>query len=559
MSRSRVHQDDEIHIGDDGSEMEDMADGSVGNVVSMPTGAVATSASNLIVNQVQAEPMTALSAVLALSKQAGPLFLRGLFLTTQMLIKSIFLARQGKQFLAALALVSAIENPLLIIFFETFGALSAEVARIKGEQESSPEKVGHALRQSWMLGLAMALICSPICFASKAIFKAVGQPESTVDDIGDFFYITFPAYLIDMFGRSLVRVMAGIGLPTSTIFFDLIEAVLDLFFTYLFVVGALGSPQLGLNGAALAYLLSAIGALVSYGGYLMCRDDIKPYNLFQSACPTFDKAVFMKLAKTGLPLGAAWAIEFIGTMIITFFVGNFLGTEALIAMQAANIFRYFTDFPVGGIGEATSVLVGESLEKKDGNQNFYAVIGVSKALLWSGTCCAVTLTHSRLMANMLLSAENETVSEDLIQSVASALEMQSIMQVLNAGLKDVITSGPATGYGKTRFSLLVSTLLFAINVSITAHATTQREQFSTVFSKQYYGYGTAAALMVLYFAHLAKGEGSVFTQMKNKLVGCAAGFFGCSTDTQQPIVRQSQNTAPATDETHVETNYGAAA
>jgi MATE family multidrug resistance protein len=158
----------------------------------------------------------------------------------------------------------------------------------------------------------------------------------------------------------------GLGNTRLPMAAQLLCMVLNVAMNWVFIFGHLGSPALGVFGAALASAVSTLIAflallgcfLAGYGEHPDARAGRAPLRL----------AELGRMLRFGLPSGLNWFVEFAAFSLFINLVINGLGTTTLAAFMAAMQVNQVAFMPAFGLTSAGAILVGQAIGAKEHDQ-----------------------------------------------------------------------------------------------------------------------------------------------------------------------------------------------
>ena len=192
---------------------------------------------------------------------AWPAMTESFFVTLAGMIDTMMVATMGSYAVAAVGLTNQPKFIGLTLFFGINVAVSALVARRKGEQRQ--ESANEILLTA--LGLTVAL-CAVITvlfvvFAPK-IMEWAGSNADTHEAAVEYFQIIMGGMFFNVLTMVINAAQRGSGNTRLSMTTNLTSSVVNVLFNYLLIEGHLGFPAWGIRGAAIATVL---GTVVSAG------------------------------------------------------------------------------------------------------------------------------------------------------------------------------------------------------------------------------------------------------------------------------------------------------
>lgn len=430
----------------------------------------------------------------SLGKLGVPWIIRAYVMALQTFLKRLILGKKDESLLAANGEAAVIENLIFILLLQSYGSLSSIIADAKKASEDPdtisqhpPTQVGIIFRQGLVFGVLLMIPTTALCVSSPWIYRITDQPEEAARQSVIYFRYAFPAYFFDVLYRSEVRCIIGLEKPWSPVFGDLFEAVIDIALTYVFVMGTLGCPEMGLNGSGLAYSISAVMTFFAYSAYLSHRIDFNRYQFFHVDRHFISWKILKEMASTGLPLGFASSFESISQMIITLICG-LSGSRALLGVQAALSYSLLITMPSDSLSETASVLIAAA----SNHTTCYKKIGNISTLIcfvYASLAYLLLLLFIKPVAGLFVDPAHTAD----FQSVQLFLCIQGLIEVIDS--VKISSVNALTGCFDTHFSfMMILIFIFGLNsLSALAAHFIFHQPAEMVFSLQLAGYVFAAA------------------------------------------------------------------
>lgn len=272
----------------------------------------------------------------------------------------VFLGNYSLTSIAA-ALPAGLANFVFLSFcFGVAEFAGVFVAQYTGAKQ--PERVGAALWQGLWFCLPAAVILACMSFLAPWLFSLAGHPAEVQAQEVEYFSILSKGSGLALTGMCLSTFFSGRGLTTPVMLVNMLGAVINIPLDYLLIFGKWGFPELGIRGAAYA-TCSAWGLSFVLFALLVFRRENERCFLVRSAW-RFDRALFLRFLRFGLPGGVQFAMDILGFTLFLFVVGS-LGAESLAATNIVFSINGLVFLPMIGMSVAASVLVGQAMGAKD--------------------------------------------------------------------------------------------------------------------------------------------------------------------------------------------------
>ena len=280
------------------------------------------------------------------------------------LADSIMVGRWGGEDALPLAAVSFGGQVAMLFFLFALGismGLTPIVGALvgRGQRENTHTWLFNGLILYLVAGVLLMLLqlaCQPLLYH-------LGQPREVVD--ASLTYYRIMAYSIPfvMVFATFKQFLEGIGNTWISMVVLLAANLLNVFFNWLFIYGACGCPEMGIEGAALAtFLARAVGPLAIVLIFL-CTRWLRPYiqgwHLRMFSMREMKRLIFIGLPIAGQMFLEAFAFVFTGIMM------GWFGTIAISANQIMNTMGNCVFQIVLAMGAATTIRVSHCYGARD--------------------------------------------------------------------------------------------------------------------------------------------------------------------------------------------------
>ncbi len=298
--------------------------------------------------------------------------------------------------------------------------------------------------------LGVGLVCIPsllrLMGTSDAVFgMAVGYMRLLL--------FTMPASFGIFLLASLLR---GAGDSTTPLIFQVASVLLNAALDPVLMFGWLGAPKLGLNGTAVATVISALLALVALALYLQRRrHPMAP----DWAHLSVDWPTWGQTFRLGLPTMVQQSLISIGMVVVVGIVNRF-GDAAVAALGAGGRIDQLAFLPAMTLGMAVSTMAGQNIGARRFDrvqQTFWWGVALSGGLTLLATFVAVTWPRT-LLSWFVNDPAVITYGVDYLYIVGSLYLLFAVM---------FISNGVINGAGHTLVATLISLVsLWAVRVPL---------------------------------------------------------------------------------------------
>lgn len=194
-------------------------------------------------------------------KIAWPAVLEFFFISIAGFIDTFMVSSMGPAAIAAIGLTTQPKFIALSVFFAINAAVSALIARRKGEKNR--EKANQTLTTALYLTMFFVILLTfvMIIFADEVLVFA-GSNTDTHKLAYDYYMIIMLGMIFNALSMLINASHRGCGNTNIAFVTNLISSVINIGFNFLLIEGRLGFPKMGVRGAALATVIGTIVASI---------------------------------------------------------------------------------------------------------------------------------------------------------------------------------------------------------------------------------------------------------------------------------------------------------
>lgn len=388
-------------------------------------------------------------------KVAWPAAVESFFNALAAFVDTIMVGALGTSTIAAVGLTNQPKWIALAIFISINVALSAVVARRKGE--NNRESANRTFRQVAIITLVLAAIICSVCviFADTFLLAAGAIPGETLEEAAAYYRIIMGGGFFMIFNMMINAAQRGVGNTKIAMRTNLCANAVNVVLNYLLIEGHFGFPALGVKGAAIATVAgTAVGctmalcSIIPSDSYISLRFKMKKPN-------AFDKKTVGAVCKVGSSTFLEQIFIRTGFLLFAMIIADLGTTEFAahqIGMNVITISFAFAD----GLSASSVTLVGQSLGKKRPD---FAKVYVNFCQKMGFICS--------LVLSILFITLNWRIFWLFTQDDQAVLDYGKIIMPLTAiivflQIAQVICAGALRGAGDTKFTALVSLISIAI-------------------------------------------------------------------------------------------------
>lgn len=376
---------------------------------------------------------------------AWPSVLESFFVNLAGLVDTIMVGSLGSYAIAAVGLTTQPKFVGLAAFLSLNVAVSAIVARRKGEGDR--ESANRVVRML-LIGtvLLTALISTVFVVFASPIVALVGSQPDTHEYAVEYLRIIMGGLVFSTVSLVLNAAQRGAGNTRIAMTTNVISNTVNVIFNYLLIGGNFGFPALGVRGAAIATVLGTVCAcalsvrsVLHKEGFIYLRsvkgwiaDKVSVHSLLNVGSSAFVEQICLR----------------IGFLLFSMTVAH-LGTTELAAHQIGMSLMSMS-FSLGdGLSVASVTLIGQSLGRERPDMaKIYGNVCQKIGLICAFVIATIYFFFGRSIFG-LFSGEQPILDYGVI-----IMRILSVMLFLQ--IEQVVLFGCLRGAGDTRFTALVS-------------------------------------------------------------------------------------------------------
>jgi MATE family multidrug resistance protein len=283
-----------------------------------------------------------------------PLILSASFWTVQIFADRVFLSWVNVDAVAAaMPAVGYFWTPMALLQF-TVMYVTVFVAQYAGAKR--PDRIGPVVWQAIYFGAVTGALFPALIPVANAIIAASGHPPE-VQVLESAYFTALTLSVVPMLLVSAVNgFFAGRGESWTVLLVNAVGTVVNVVLDIPLIYLQRHDPEAAMFGAGLATALGSVAA-AAFGMALFLRRKFRTEYGTLSGW-RFDRPLFLRLMKFGIPNGTQWCIEGLAFTVFILIVGN-IGKTELAATTITLALNTLAFLPVVGLGQGVEVLVGK--------------------------------------------------------------------------------------------------------------------------------------------------------------------------------------------------------
>lgn len=377
----------------------------------------------------------------------------------QMLVHAvdvIFVARLGEAELAASSLAIALFGLVLWGLSGLTGAVAPLIAAELGRRRHAVREVRRSVRMGLWISVGAGILGMIACLNGERLMLLTGQDPVIAAMSGSFLRIIVWA-MIPMIMANVLRIF--VSTLDRPIFATLIIASaigVSVLANWVLVFGNLGAPALGLEGSALASIVTSLFILAAYVAAIAWDRRLRRYHIFGNWWRTEwgrmkeiirigTSIMFTIFAEAGLFSGAAFLMGRIGPSELA---GH------TIALQVAAL-AFQIPF---GIGQASTIRVGYHYGAGDSaaiGRAGWTALGI--ATVFSGVTASIMLFAPLAVLSIYVDVD-AAKNAAMVGFAVQFLLLAAIFQLVDA--VQAVAAGNLRGLQDTRMPMVIAVLSY---------------------------------------------------------------------------------------------------
>ena len=391
---------------------------------------------------------------------AIPLILSTSAWSVQHFVDRMFLTWYSPETIAAAMPAGTLNFALMTVFIGIAGYVSTFIAQYFGAKQY--DRIGPALWQGVYISVIAGVGFLALIPYSESIFRFIGHDPSIQRYETIYFRVLCYGAVPGIASSALSGFFSGLGKTWPIMWVNVLATVVNLVLDYTMIFGKWGFAERGIQGAAIATVISMYVGCGAYMLLLGRRAFDEQYHTLRGW--RLDLALLRRIWKFGFPNGVQFFLDMIGFTVFLLFMGR-LGMVSLAATNIAFNINSLAFMPMLGFGIAVSVLVGQHLGENNpefAERSVYS--GFHITFLYMGS---VALSYFFLPELFLwpYSLQSDPAAFEPIRQLASVLlRFVAVYSLFDA--LTIIFASAVKGAGDTRFAmyaiLVISGAVFSV-------------------------------------------------------------------------------------------------
>jgi putative MATE family efflux protein len=293
-----------------------------------------------------------------------------------------------------------------VLIGQAFGAKNIEKVK---------QVAGTTITSAFILGIVVAVIG---VFFTETLMRVLGAPENVLQQAvgyGRIVLIGMPGFFIFLIVTSVLR---GVGDTVTPLISLVLSIIAGLVVTPALILGWFGLPQIGVDAAAVAFIVGFMIVLVFLFFYLRARNSPLAPDAALLRDLKIDLPLLGKILRLGIPAGVQMVVSSLAALVVVGVINRF-GSNATAAYGAVNQVLSYIQFPAMSLMIATSIFGSQAIGAGQNDQLRRIVrTALGMNLIITGSLILVAYVFSQyLVALFITSPEVIEMTETLLHIV----------------------------------------------------------------------------------------------------------------------------------------------
>lgn len=293
---------------------------------------------------------------------AIPIIIQGMVFQLQNIADKSFLGNLSTDYLTAVGVTQSPFHMTMTIIMSIATGLGIIVGHRYGARKL--DEVKDAIRSTIGYNMILSFILLGVWLAfGRHFFAMINVDERIIPYAMSYIGIItlyLPMYAID---SSLQSSLQAFGMTKPIMYVGVLKVVLNILLDWVLIFGRFGFPALGIEGAALATLISNLVASLMLITFFYSTQSL-PIRMKFNEIFGFHRGIYKKIAALGLPTGIEFFLWHVGNLVLISFLNkiNENGVAVYVLANSIGILMYMVYV---AFSQATMTLISQSLGAKD--------------------------------------------------------------------------------------------------------------------------------------------------------------------------------------------------
>ncbi len=356
---------------------------------------------------------------------------------------------------AALAAVTLAGSYFFVFFLMGAGFAIAVMPLVAAAAGAGEERqIRRATRMGLWLSLLYGVAAMPVLLYSEQILLALGQTPEVAGPASTYLRLAgwglFPALLVMV----LKSYLAALERTQIVLWITILAAVVNGLVNYALIFGNWGAPEMGIQGAAIASIVTQAVSLLAVALYALW---VLPEHEILKNFHRPDWEMFTRVFKLGMPIGLTNLSE-VSLFAASAMMMGWLGTIPLAAHGVAITLAGLTFMVHLGLSNAATIRAGNAYGRGD---RIHMAMGAKVVIVMSLVMALIGVVAFLLLPDQLISLflDADEPNKPAILAVGAGLLAMAALFQLADGMQ-VIALGLLRGVQDTNWPMVIAALSY---------------------------------------------------------------------------------------------------
>ena len=368
---------------------------------------------------------------------------------------TVMVGRLGEINLSAVAIANHLQFILMVLIFGVGGGASVMASQYYGKKDIG--SIHKVMSIMYRLCIIITIIFILIAIFIPTQFMHIYTTDKEVILQGEkYLKILSISYIFYSLTNCTISVLRSVKTVRISLVVYSISLIVNIFFNYVFIFGKFGIKPMGVQGAAIATVISRFSEFMTTLIFIIYFE--KKINLKFKDLIKLDNKIVKVFTKTSTPIILNELFWAIGSSMISIIVGR-LGREVVAGNSINNVTNQFATLFIFGLSSASSVIIGNTIGKGD----------YEKAKEYSNTICILSFVMGILSGVIILILRPFIVNlynvSDYTKYIAKQIMISTAILAIFKSSASNIMMGILRGGGDNKF-VFITEMIFMWLVSI---------------------------------------------------------------------------------------------
>lgn len=295
-----------------------------------------------------------------------PIAIQNLIFSGLGMVDTLMIGQLGEETIAGVSLANQFFFVLTLMYFGITGGAAIFASQFWGARKT--DEIINIYGVALKLGVIIGIIFTIAGIFFPTIVLSLFTNDETVILLGSsYLRIVAACYIFSGISFITTGVLRSIGQIKHPVIISAVSLLVNTIINYLLILGSFGFPKLGIQGAAIATLISRVLELVLL--FLMLKIKKSPLLILKISDFFLKKSIKRKFYSTVLPVVINETMWSVGAATFSAIYAR-ISTGSVAAYQIQQTITTIFLIFVFGIGNASGILIGNKLGESNREETY---------------------------------------------------------------------------------------------------------------------------------------------------------------------------------------------